>query len=245
MSIALPSKSVLPTHLDLPYKDDKPVENDYQPEQSALLTSSLIPHLDRLHPDGMYHTSSDNGIYWDLKDPPLDGCRAPDWYYVPGVSQMLNGVIRNSYVIWQEKVRPLLVMEYVSGTGKEERDDTPEKGKFWVYEQGIKARYYLIYDFKRKRLDLFKLSRGRYRKLEPGANERFRVPEMELEWGIWNGEYHKYQTNWLRAWDMKGNLLLAPEEREADAKQRTGSEKQRADKLAAKLRQLGVDPDAL
>jgi hypothetical protein len=44
MSIALPSKSVLPTHLDLPYKDDKPVENDDQPEQSALLTSSLIPH---------------------------------------------------------------------------------------------------------------------------------------------------------------------------------------------------------
>ena len=37
----------------------------------------------------------------------LDGCRAPDWYYVPGVPPMLEGRMRRSYVRWQEIVAPL------------------------------------------------------------------------------------------------------------------------------------------
>ncbi len=97
MSIAEPLPSMMPTHLDLPHTDDKPVENTYQPKQSYLLTSSLTPHLSRLHPDGKFFIAADCGIYWVYKKKnPLEGCKAPDWYYVPNVPRMLDGAFSAS-----------------------------------------------------------------------------------------------------------------------------------------------------
>ena len=58
--------------------------------------------------------------------------------------------------------------------------------------------------------------------------------------------------NWLRWWDRAGNLLLwsaeqAEQERQRaeQERQRAEQERQRAEILAAKLRELGVDPDQL
>ena len=76
-----PGGSVLPTHLDLPHTYNQPVENTYQPLQAVVLTSSLAPVLDRLHPEGNYYIGADTGIYWRQMQPPERGCRAPDWYY--------------------------------------------------------------------------------------------------------------------------------------------------------------------
>jgi hypothetical protein len=64
-----------------------------------------------------------------------------------------------------------------------------------------------------------------------------RIPTMAVELGIWQGEYLNQNLPWLRWWDSSGNLLLSGDER-ADREQ------QRADRLAAKLRELGIDPDA-
>lgn len=44
--------------------------------------------------------------------------------------------------------------------------------------------------------------------------------------------------NWLRWWDADGNMLLWSSE-QAD------QERQRANKLAEKLRELGVNPDEI
>lgn len=71
---------------------------------------------------------------------------APDWFYVPHVPPLLNGVFRRSYVLWQEIVAPLIAIEFVSGSGAEERDATPYQGKFWIYEQAIRIPFYAIFD---------------------------------------------------------------------------------------------------
>ncbi|MCU0552483.1 MAG: Uma2 family endonuclease [Leptolyngbya sp. Prado105] len=109
--------------------------------QSLLLTSSIRPVLDRLHPDGQYAIGQDCGIYWRLTDPPEKGAEAPDWFYVPNVPPLLNAQVRRSYVLWKEIVAPLIAIEFVSGDGAEERDSTSpftsddsKAGKFWVYE---------------------------------------------------------------------------------------------------------------
>jgi hypothetical protein len=60
---------------------------------------------------------------------------------------MLNGQFRRSYVLWQEYLAPLIVLEFASGNGSEERDNTPMTGKFWVYEQAIRVPFYGIYEF--------------------------------------------------------------------------------------------------
>jgi uncharacterized membrane protein len=57
--------------------------------------------------------------------------------------------------------------------------------------------------------------------------------------------------NWLRWWDKSDNLLLwsseqAEQERQKaeEERQRADREHQRAEKLAAKLRELGIDLEA-
>jgi Uma2 family endonuclease len=59
--------------------------------------------------------------------------------------------------MWQELIAPLIVLEFVSGDGTEERDTTPMSGKFWVYEQAIRVPFYGIYDVERSRVELYHL----------------------------------------------------------------------------------------
>jgi len=262
MSIGYPPDAIrLPTHLDLPHTDDKPAENVYQPEQSAMLTAALMPHLDRLHPDDNYFIGQDCGIYWENTKLPLDGCKCPDWYYVPNVPRMLDGTWRRSYVMWNEIATPLLLAEWVSGNGDEERDITEKTGKFWVYERGIRSVYYLIYDPYREHLEVFELIRGRYQSMLPNAEGRIRIPAMELEFGIWRGLYHGLYAPWIRAWDDNGVLIPTAEETRtraetalqqavkerirAEAALQAVEECSRAARMAARLRELGIDPDAV
>lgn len=42
--------------------------------------------------------------------------RSSDWFYVPGVlPSRLEGKLRHSYMMWKERVPPLIVIEFVSG----------------------------------------------------------------------------------------------------------------------------------
>lgn len=233
-----PYRLVGPSHNDLPFEDGVPVDNAYQPSLAMLLTGVLTPWLDVLRPAGDFFIASNNGIYFRETDPPLAGCRAPDWYCVTGVPRLLDGELRKSYVRWREGVPPLIVMEFVSGTGAEERDRTPQTGKFWVYERAIDAGYYLIWDWSRNRLEVFVQGGDGYVPVPANARGRFPVPPLRVEFGVWEGSYYGHTARWLRAWDADGNLLPTPEER-ADA------ERAKAEKLAAKLRELGLDPDAV
>lgn len=115
----------IPDHTQLPESDGTFVKNFQEHHQSILLTDSIKPILDKIHPDGQYAIGQDCGIYWRLTEPYLRGAEAPDWYYVPEVSPLLNGEVRRSYVLWQEYIAPLIVLEFVSGNGAEERDKTP------------------------------------------------------------------------------------------------------------------------
>ena len=252
MSIAdAPVEVSGPTHLDLPETDGKPVENTFQPFQSALLTGVLTPVLDRLHPDGNYLVGADTGFYWRQTKEPLEGCRAPDWYYVANVPRLLDGEFRRSYVLWHEVVSPLVVMEFVSGNGAEERDTTPHRGKFWVYENAIKASYYVIWDPFRVQLEVYERVHDVYRRLTPNADGRVRIVEMGVDLGVWSGTYQGFPADWLRAWES-GRLVPTPEEQNDLERQRSEheyrraeTEKHRAEKFAARLRELGVDPDTV
>src|SRR6266545_4055994 len=115
----------LPNHLQLPCRDGKPVDNSLQPRQRMILTSSIYPWLLVHHPDNDFYIGEDVGIYWKLTEEPLKGCKAPDWFYVPGVPKLLDGIPRLSYVMWHEGVSPLMVIELISRGGKDERDRTP------------------------------------------------------------------------------------------------------------------------
>lgn len=255
----------LPDHTQLPDTDGSILNNDLEHSQSYLLTASLRPKLAELHPDGKFFVACDVGVYFRYTEPVLAGCKSPDWYYVPGVGQMLDGRYRRSYVMWKEVLKPRLVIEYVSGDGSEEHDRTPNVGKFWVYEQAIRADYYAIYDVQIPSIELYHLEDGRYRPVSADANGRYPVPPMDVALGLREGHFHSVTAPWLRAWDSStGKLLTIPEERTDDLEAglegtrelldeqvaETGKERKRADEavkraeqLAAKLRALGIDPE--
>jgi Uma2 family endonuclease len=245
-TIASPSGGAvkLPDHNDLPCEDGAIVNNFLEHPQAMLLTSTLLPILDKLHPDKQYAIGQDCGIYWKITQPPLDGAVAPDWFYVPNVPPSLDGHVRRSYVLWQERVPPLILIEFVSGDGKEERDRTPEEGKFWIYENAVKAPYYAIYEVEKASVEVYKLTRGRYREQKSNSHGRFPIPELGIELGIWTGTYLNVDFPWLRPWDLDGKLIPTAEETAKFEQHRADHEKQRADNLAAKLRALGVDPNA-
>jgi Uma2 family endonuclease len=269
----------LPDHKQLPESNGTFVKNFQEHPQSLLLSSSIAPVLDALHPDGRYVIGQDCGIYWRLTDPPERGAEAPDWFYVPNVPPLLDGERRRSYVLWKEIVAPLIAIEFVSGDGTEERDatspfdgDDSKAGKFWVYEQAIRVPFYAIYEVERAAVEVYELVGNRYHQSIPNQRGHYPVPGLGVELGIWQGEYFNQVLPWLRWWDAEGNLLLAGDERaelekhraemekhradqeklRADqerkraemANQQTEQEKHRAEQLAAKLRELGVDPEA-
>jgi Uma2 family endonuclease len=236
----------LPDHTQLPESDGTFVKNFQEHPQSLLLTSSIGPTLDQLHPDGQYAIGQDSGIYWRLSDPPERGAEAPDWFYVPGVPPLLQGKGRRSYVMWKEIVVPLIAIEFVSGNGDEERDataplvnsvvDSSQKaGKFWVYEQAIRIPFYAIYEVEKASVEVYELVANRYRRCQPNDRGHFPIPPMGVELGIWQGTYAHQDLPWLRWWDSEGNLLLSGDERAEQESQRAEQESQRADAAQAQL----------
>ncbi|CAC5344211.1 MULTISPECIES: Uma2 family endonuclease [Planktothrix] len=228
----------LPDHTQLPCEDGTFVKNFQEHPQSILLTSTIRPIFDQIHPDGQYTIGQDSGIYWRLTEPPQRGAEAPDWFYVPNVPPLLNGKGRRSYVLWQEIIPPQIVLEFVSGDGSEERDRTPWSGKFWIYETVIRPAYYGIYEVEKASVELYHLIGSHYELMTPNVHGQYEIPELQVALGIWQGSYQNMELPWLRWWNLQGKLLPSPEEKVIQAEQK-------AEKLAAKLRELGIDPETL
>ncbi|MEB3885082.1 Uma2 family endonuclease [Lyngbya sp. CCY1209] len=265
----------LPDHTQLPDSDGTFVKNFQEHPQSILLTDSIQPTLDRLHPDGQYAIGQDCGIYWRMTEPPEKGAECPDWFYVPEVPPTLEGQVRRSYVLWQEFIPPLIAIEFVSGDGSEERDRTPlaqlsktrqKPGKFWVYERIIRPAFYAIYEVQKSSVEVYHLVENHYELISPNEREHYPIPQMGVELGIWRGRYGNLELPWLRWWDSEGNLLLTGDERAIierqraereqqraereqrraeQAEQELQQERQRAERLAELLRSRGIDPEEL
>jgi Uma2 family endonuclease len=248
-----------PDHTQLPDSAGTFANNFQKYPQSILLTDSIASTLDAIHPDGHYAIGQDCGIYWRITQPPERGAEAPDWFYVPNVPPMPPGTFRCSYVMWQEIISPFIALEFVSGDGAAEKDATPFKGKFWVYEQAVKIPFYGIYDASKPSLEVYELISGRYRRMVPNDAGRYAIPMMNVEIGLWRGTYQTVELDWVRWWDAAGRLLPTGHERAEQEALRAEQESLRADealrraevaqaeadRLAAMLRELGVDPRAL
>jgi hypothetical protein len=167
-------------------------------------------------------------------------------------------------VLWQEYIAPLIVLEFVSGNGEEERDQTPWTGKFWVYEQVIRPAFYGIYEVTKASVEVYHLIEGQYRPLAANQRGHYPIAPLDLELGIWQGRYQNLELPWLRWWDSSGNLLPTGEERAQQAEQQLEQveqqleqaeqqleqaekqleqERQRNERLMELLRAQGIQPD--
>ncbi|MEG4804418.1 Uma2 family endonuclease [Microcoleus sp. ARI1-B5] len=237
---ALPADFVLP---------DEPVENIQQPPLAAALTDALGA-AGLIGPIALI--GSNFGLVATVNKQTV--VKAPDWFYVPQVHGVAEGTIRRSYTPNLEGAPVSVVMEFLSNEdyGELSVRSTPPYGKLYFYEQILQVPTYVTYDPYEPKLEVRYLQNGAYETQAADAEGRVRIPELDLWLGIWPGERLGQTINWLRWWDWQGNLLLwsseqAQQERlqAQQERQRAEQERQRADLLAAKLRELGVDPDRL
>ncbi|OKH55447.1 hypothetical protein NIES2101_03395 [Calothrix sp. HK-06] len=249
----------LPDDFILP---DDPVGNIQQPPLAAAVTDALIA-ANLITSDMLI--ASNFGIVANISQKTV--VKAPDWLYVPQVLPVAAGVIRRSYTPNLEGSPVAVVMEFLSDNdcGEYSIRPTAPYGKLYFYEQVLQVLTYVIFDPYAITLEVRRLENGRYA-LQEGVSGRFWIPELELFLGIWQGTRAGSDiTNWLRWWDEAGNLLLwsseqaelerqraeaerqraeAERQRADDATGQLEAERQRAELLAAKLRELGIDPEA-
>jgi hypothetical protein len=71
------------------------------------------------------------------------------------------------------------------------------------------------------------------------------LAEVELGLTTWAGDYEGFDDVWLRWVDRNGVMLATGPEAKLQEQARTKQERQKMELLAAKLRELGIDPDAI
>src|SRR5260370_27037950 len=109
--------------------------------------------------------------------------------------------------MWQELRAPLVVLELVYGDGREERDRTPDEGKYWIYDNRIRPGYYGIYEFNPGRVELHRLTGGHFEVMSANDRGHYPIVELGVELGFWQGSYLGANLPWMRWYDANGVLL--------------------------------------
>ncbi len=149
-------------------------------------------------------------------------------------------------------------MEFISETEGGEYSINPHfpYGKWYFHEQILQVSVYAIFHPKTGELDFYRLTNNKYEQQLPDEHHRYWIEEIGLFLGVWPGKKADMTAPWLRWWDQSGNLLLWGSEQIEQEQQQTAQERQRAEqaeisleqerisnqRLAQKLRELGVDP---
>lgn len=123
----------------------------------------------------------------------------------------------------------------MSGDGSEERDRTPFKGKFWVYEQAVHVGFYGIFTPATGQLEMHHQIENRFVRMEPNLRGHYEIPPLGVELGVWHGYYLNETAPWLRFYDKEGKLLPLGHELAEQERQRAEQERQRAERLEREL----------
>ncbi len=253
----------IPDVSNLVTEDDTPVESLFQEKQRRLLTDPLFASWEG-PPDGApYFLASNVAIF----PTPSNDCLVPDTFLSLDTApkRPLNEKRNRSYFVWEHGKPPDVVIEIVSNA-----DGGELSRKVRGYER-MRVMSYVVFDPWRllgdEPVTRFALIEGT---LVQQAGMLW-LPRAEIGLTLWEGEYERENACWLR-WCRQGSRVIptgaesaeqekhraeqekhrAEQEKQRaeqekhraeQEKQRAEQEKHRADRLAARLRELGIDPE--
>jgi Uma2 family endonuclease len=193
----------LPTAEDLPDSDETPVDNELQNDIPNMLLN-LLRSIWSDRQDWFF--GIDMCYYYEanIQEPKKSKAIVPDGFLAIGVPRLKDEGGRLSYVLWQEQVKPILVLEVIS---KEYNGEYEEKLRQY---QKLGILYYVVYNslsgrrgrYKRhESLEVYKLSDGKYELLPSVAllSESGKVVWMP-EIGLGIGCERRICGNWEREW---------------------------------------------
>lgn len=219
--------------LDLPAEDGIPMETNWHRIEMNLLIDSVHAHWrDRTD----YFAGGNMFIYFSLEQVRNKSYRGPDFFVVKNTDGARD---RESWVVWLEDGRyPDVIVELASPSTIQ----TDLGLKKQIYENTFHTTEYFCYDPSSQRLWGWRLTEGIYGEI--ASNEQGWLWSQELNaWlGRWEGEFQRVDAVWLRLYTAEATLILTQGE---EGIRRAEAEHQRAERLAEKLRELGVNPEEL
>ncbi|WP_425216124.1 Uma2 family endonuclease [Tumidithrix helvetica] len=236
----------LPTAEELPDSDETPVDNELQNDIPNILLNLLrdiwVERTD-------WFWGVDMCVYFEpnLEKPEQSKAIVPDGFLALGVPRYNGESGRLSYVVWQEKVLPILVLEVISKEYNGEYDRKLEE------YQDLGILYYVIYNplsgrrglYKNHQsLEVYKLVDRKYElvpsiSLLPEGGEMVWMPEVELGLGYALSDLSGWKREWLYWYDRHGVRYPTAGERAALAEAIAVQErlaKQQAEALLKKYR---------
>jgi Uma2 family endonuclease len=216
----------LPNQDQLPYDDGENMETQRHKMQMELLIEGLDPWLEKRE-DG--YVGGNMFIYFRQAQLKNQDFKGPDFFAVTGVSKKE----RKSWVVWEEEKAPDVVIELLSPSTA--NFDRTEKKQ--IYQNKMRVGEYFWYDpFNSEDFAGFFLNSGVYQPLVFNEQGWLISQSLGLALVRWSGTYCGVATVWLRWATLSGEVLLTGHEL-------AEQERKRADRLADKLRSLGINLD--
>ncbi|MBD2443009.1 Uma2 family endonuclease [Dolichospermum sp. FACHB-1091] len=223
------------------YSDEPTVETELHLEQIML----LIKCLKWLWKDRYdFYAAGNLTIYYSPNQKKSEYFRGPDFFVVLGTERKT----RKSWVVWEEDGKyPNFILEILSPSTA----NTDKEYKKEIYQNTFRTPDYFWFDPYTLEFAGFYLTNGKYQPLEPNEKGHLWSEQLGLYLGINQGL--------LRYFTPAGELVPTPEETAQEETRKTAIQAQRAEKesqraewearraerLAAKLRELNIDPDTI
>ncbi|BAZ29238.1 hypothetical protein NIES4074_16770 [Cylindrospermum sp. NIES-4074] len=209
------------------YSDEPPLESELHLRQIIILFKCL-EWLWRDRND--FYAAGNLTIYYSPHQRKSEDFRGPDFFVVLDTERKT----RKSWVVWEEDGKyPHLILEILSESTANTDKDLKKK----IYQDTFRTPDYFWFDPYTLEFAGFHLLDGKYEPLEPNNQGYLWSQQLGLYLGIYQGV--------LRFFTREGELVPTPEETAEKEIQRAEQETQRAERLAAKLRELNIDPDTI
>jgi Putative restriction endonuclease len=231
------------TELDISHiviEDDTPVDNFQSAKQQRLLVEPLYASWS---PGVPFIADANIGLFYGLKLDPI----VPDAFLSLNVqmpsdwSQKQN----RSYFVWEFGKVPEVCIEIVSNRKGNELDS--KKADY----ARIGIAYYVVFDpleqlqredeLNGKVLQVWALTAGQYVELA----EPFWLQTVNLGLTVWVGSFEEQDSTWLRWCDREGQVIPTGAEAKEIERQRADAAELKAQRLADRLRSMGINPDEI
>lgn len=216
------------------WSDEPPLESYRHLKQLIL----LLTCLERLWQDRQdFFVGANMSIYYSTRQLKSEDVKGPDFFVVLNTERRE----RKSWVVCGEDGKyPNLILDVLSdSTAKNDRGLKKQ-----LYQDVFRTPNYFWFDPYTLEFTGFKLTYRRYEEIIPNEQGWLWSDELQLYLGILGEQ--------LRFFTSEGKLVFTPEEAEAvsnqraqQAEARAEAERQRADNLLRRLKELSVDSDDL
>ncbi|MFM2378731.1 MAG: hypothetical protein RLZZ143_1309 [Cyanobacteriota bacterium] len=241
----LPEVTCPPTDL---WSDEPPLESDLHLQQIIILLSCLELLWQEKND---YYASGNLTIYYNEEQLKKRDFCGPDFFVVLDTEKRP----RKSWVVWGEGGKyPNVIVEILSDSTAN-IDRTKKK---ILYQNTFRTPNYFWFDPNTLELQGFRLIAGQYQAIAANENGYLWSEQLELYLGIFDRKLRYFtadgqlvptpQEAELQQRQAKEQILLEKEQ-ERQAKEQAILEKEQAiferERLAQKLRELGIDPETI